>query len=215
MASVPFQYSCSSTAGFTMDPNAHLGYGFVTSLGFLASSGSLARDLQVSVPFNASAPVFADLQYKAPTATTPVGAAGVVGALDKFSWSGGVGDPITLEFYVSQGNATLMKSLQQSATTTTKISAVAWWMANYDPQAKLWFEQAYPQRGPVSGVANGTLSVDLAGVKIGSISVYKVLLSVAPAANMQYALQFANTSTQKVVKTWGLVVGTLAGASLS
>jgi hypothetical protein len=211
MASVPYQYSCTVAAGFVMDPNAHQRYGFVTSLGMLGPSGSLARDQQVSVPFNSSAPTFADLQYKAGTSKTPMGSASVVGVIEKFSWNGGVGDPITLDFYVSQQNATKIKTSQQQVLTTTKISSLAWWIADYDQQVKQWFEQAFPQRGSISGIIKGGLNVDLAGMKTGgSVMVYKVSLTVAPAANMQYALQFANSSTQKVAKTWGLVVGTLA-----
>jgi hypothetical protein len=68
------------------------------------------------------------------------------------------------------------------------------------------------------GGANPELNVDLTPVaaKDGiDVMVYKISLSVVPGANLTYQLVFSNSSRQKAVKAWGLVVGTLASARLS
>jgi hypothetical protein len=39
------------------------------------------------------------------------------------------------------------------------------------------------------------------------VYVYKVSVQIAPAGNQAYVLAFANSSTQPVAKTWGLVTG--------
>jgi hypothetical protein len=145
-----------------------------------------------------------------------VGSAKVVGVMEKFSWNGGVGDAITLSFYVSRTTATQIKSLQQTSTNNTRISSLAWWIADYDPQAKMWFEQAYPLSGSISGILQGAgapaLNVDLSpgSAQASAMQIYKVALTVGPAANLSYSLQFANTLNAKVIKSWGLVVGTMA-----
>jgi hypothetical protein len=44
--------------------------------------------------------------------------------------------------------------------------------------------------------------------------VYNVHFEVVPAANAQHVLHFANSDQKKVVKSWGLVVGTMAKTSV-
>ena len=144
----------------------------------------------------------------------------VVGVLEKFSWSGGAGDLLKLEFYVSQENATQIKALQQAALKTTHVRGLNWWIEDYDQETKAWFEQAYPA-SPLNGIIAGKdhpqLDVDLNPVVVKDgidVNVFKVVIAVSPSANQQYALHFANSSAKKVVKTWGLQVGTLAPGAL-
>jgi hypothetical protein len=69
-----------------MDPNTHARVGWVTALdGFGLPSGGLAKDLQVSNPMTA-------------TGAKPQ-VMSVIGVLGKFTWAGGVGDPLKLDFY--------------------------------------------------------------------------------------------------------------------
>jgi hypothetical protein len=82
----------------------------------------------------------------------------------------------------------------------------------------VWYERAYPLEphtitGIIKGKDNLEFNVDLTGASVKDgidVMVYKVSMSVAPAANQQCSLHFANTSTMPVVKAWGLVVGQLA-----
>jgi hypothetical protein len=205
MASIPFEFSCNMEAGFVMDPNQHGRLGYVTSLFGFGLEAPFATDLQVSVPFNTGAkPAFTGLQYKS---GSPVGSAKVVGVIETFKWDGGVGDMISLDFYVSQQNAVAIKSSQQHTLTTRAINSLAWWIVDYDQQAKIWFEQAYPVGGSVTGLVagqGGNLMLNVGLVPV-TAKIDKVSLAVEPGANRAYELQFAESSKIKVVKPWGLV----------
>jgi len=220
MATVPFRFECDKEAGFVPDPNAHRRFGYVLALNGFGLPKPLATDLQVTVPFNSGeAPRFS--AYIAPADDQPLGTAEVVGVIETFEWNGGVGDPIKLDFYVSQENAMQSKALQQMALKTTAIKALAWWIADYDQEAMRWYEAAYPLGTGITGMITGKespeLNVDLSPVAVKDgidVNAYKVSLQVVPAANKQYSLHFANSAQGKVVKSWGLVVGTLATSAL-
>jgi hypothetical protein len=220
MASVQYEYDCVKGAGFMMDPNQHKRVGYVTSLsGF--GQAKFSADLTVAVPFNSGAkPTFSGIQF-VPGGSSSLATASVVGVIEKFSWNGGVGDAIKIDFWVSQKNALQIKTMQQSALKTTSISALAWWIVNYDQERKVWYEQSYPLAGSVAGVvaggSNPSLNVDLTPAPVADgidVYVYKVSLSVAPGANGSYTLHFANSVGAKQIKSWGLVVGTLAQGAL-
>lgn len=225
MATVPFEFECDKESGFVMDPNANKRFGYVTSLDGFGLATPLASDLQVHIPFNTGIdPIYKGLKYTKPAPGKPVGVAKVVGVIEKFSWEGGVGSPIKIEFFVSQENATQVKALQQLALKHTKIQSLAWWIANYDQEAKLWYEQAYPltDKGDITGIITGKdnpeLDVNLEPVVVKDgidVNVYKVTIGVVPAANLQYTLHFANTEKMKVIKSWGLVVGTMAAQAMT
>lgn len=210
-----FEYKCNPAAGFVMDPNQHLPFGYVVALNGFGLAATLPKDLQVHLPFNASAaPNFKALTYTGPSSTAPMGVAKVVGVIESFSWEGGTADPIKLEFYVSQENAMQIASLQHLALKTTLVSALGWWLADYDQEDKKWFEQAYPVTvtGAITGHINKRkdpdLKVDLHPVKVRDnidVNVYKVTLAVVPAGNAKYKLNFASSYQQKVIKSWGIL----------
>lgn len=216
MASIPFSYDCSKDAGFMPDPNEHKLVGYVTALKIGATGP--AKDLQVHVPTGAAPVGFKGLDYAAPAAANKsIGEAKVVGVIEKFEWNGGVGDPLKIEFWVSQENATQIKAAQQSTLSTTKIDSLGWWVIGFDQETKMWYEKSYPIENAVSGIIAGKdnpeLNVDLTPVpaKDGiDVNVYKIAIGIAPAANKQYTLHFANSQQTKVAKPWGLVIGKLA-----
>lgn len=226
MASVPFEFNCVRGAGFVMDPNQHKRVGYVLALDGFGSTNptGLSPDLQVNVPYNSPGPAYGyhGLPIDKSNGATGIGTAHVVGVIEKFTWAGAVGDSINIEFWCSQENATHIKSLQQLTLKNTGIKQLSWWIANYDQETKLWFEESYPKTpaaitGTIAGGDNPELNVDLAGapVKDGvDVMVYKVAISVVPAANQAYALAFANSENKPTVKAWGLVVGSLAADSL-
>ncbi len=198
MASVSFDYECELEDGFIMDPNVHRRVGYVTALNGFGLKRTLTPDLQVSLPFyrgadKSAAPTYKQLTYTAPTPTSPIGIATVVGVIKTFGWPGGVGDPITLEFYVSQENAAQIKTLQQLTLATTLVSTLSWWIADYDQECKKWFEQAYPLgAGTITGHINGRddpeLDVDLTPTKVKSgidVNAYKVRLVLVPRGRRQ------------------------------
>jgi hypothetical protein len=83
MATIPFSYECSKDAGFVMDPNEQKRFGYITGLkGF---NKAFAKDLKVSVPYNASAvPSFKGGGFAPtmPSTTAPAGEATVVGVIE-------------------------------------------------------------------------------------------------------------------------------------
>ena len=46
------------------------------------------------------------------------------------------------------------------------------------------------------------------------VNVYNLHIELVPAANKTHTLHFANSADKKVVKNWGLVVGTLANTAV-
>jgi hypothetical protein len=219
MASVPYEFDCDKEFGFLPDPNEHKRVGYITSLAGFNAAGSFKPDLQVFIPWNGTGaqPSYPDLKFIQPPSASLLGKAAVVGVIEKFSWPGGAGNPITIDLWVSQENATQLKATQQSTLTTTTVKALQWWIADYDQEKKLWFEQSYPLNptsisGQIGGKDNPELNVDLTGApaKDGiDVLVYKVSISIVPAANLQYALHFADSSNTPVVKAWGLTIGGL------
>jgi hypothetical protein len=218
MATVPFDYDCAMENGFIMDPNEHKRFGYVTSLNGFGLPEALEKDLKVHLPFNTGAtPNYGALTLVGASGTAPLDSAQVVGVLERFSWAGGVGDPIKLEFYVSQENAMHIMTLQQRALKTTDVKSLDWWIADYDQELKQWFEQAHPIStdegitGHINGKDDPELEVNLTPVQVKygvDVNVYKVTLGVVPAGKLKYKLHFASSHQKKVVRSWGVLIGT-------
>lgn len=220
-----FNYPCNWKAGFVMDPLKKQRFGYVTGLKGFGLGEALAKDLTVYTPFNTgNAPTYTGLTYTAPTADAPTGTANVVGVIDHLLWNGGVGDPISLSFYASQENAAQIKALQQLTLKTTAIKSLGWWIADFDEETKEWFEQANPKApDPVSGELNAPGGNDIRlhvandPEKVApniDVNVYNVRIEIVPAGNALHCLHFASSSRKKVIKSWGLVIGTMAKAAV-
>jgi hypothetical protein len=216
MASVPFVYECDRESGFVLDPNSHKRVGYITKLDGFGLTQPATPDLTVSIPYSGQSK-YSGITFTPPHADNPFQTASVVGVLENFSWAGGAGDAINFDFWCSQENATALKALQQLALKTTTLKELGWWIINYDQETKQWFEQSYPasQTAAISVLIPGkddpALNIDLNPVPVKDgidVNVYKVSVSVVPAANQQYSLHFADSAVKPVVKSWGLVVGT-------
>jgi hypothetical protein len=219
MATVPFEFECDRAAGFVMDPNEHKCVGYVTRLGGFGLTSSLAADLKVSLPFSGSIPTYTGLQPAHVAGPVPAMTANVVGVMEKFTWSGGVGDPFEIDFWCSQENAFQIKALQQTTLKSTIVDPLGWWIGDYDQEAKMWYEKSFPLgtsgivAGTIANKENPELNVDLKGTfaKDGiDVLVYKISMKVVPGANKEYAIRMANSSAKPVSKQWGLVIGTLS-----
>lgn len=222
-----FDYPCNWRAGFVMDPTKKQRFGYVTALEGFGLSAALPLDIQVYSPFNTgAAPTYTGMgsNYVAPTPDAPTSSAKVVGVIENFSWAGGVGDPICISMYVSQESASQIKALQQLTLKTTTIKQLGWWIADFDEEVKKWYEQAFPKApDKVSGQLNAPSKTDIRLAvatdpeKVApniDVNVYNVYMEVIPAANALHTLHFANSDQKKVVKSWGLVVGTMAKQSV-
>lgn len=226
MTSVAHNYDCNKDEGFIMDPNVHKRVGYITKLTGFNNKTPIAADLTVSVPFQGQ-PKYTGIKLTPPAAVPTVGiqlngslsqVTQVVGVIEKMEYDGSVGGKLVFDFWVSQENSTTIKAMQQTTLLTTKVDELGWWLCDYDQETKIWFEQAYPCsqqeiKGLITGKDNPELDVDLTPVPVKDgidVFVYKVHMAVVPAANMAYALMFANSSNKPVAKAWGLQVGNLS-----
>jgi hypothetical protein len=208
-ASTAYSFECNPASGIKPDPNEHKRVGYITAFQGLGLP-SLRADIKVASPY-LGLPAYGGKSLS--TGNT----AEVVGVIEKFEWSGGQGDAIQLDFYVSQQNAVQIKTAMQKALTSAKVDQLGWWIADYDQSAKKWYEQAYPASSRtitaiIAGKNNPDLNVNLTPVAVKNVTLYKVSMKVAPAANMQYRMFLANSSTTSVAKPWGLIVGKGPGA---
>lgn len=222
-----FDLSCDWRSGFVMNPIQKQRIGYLVDLNGLGLGAPLAADLKLLCPFNTGAsgkPVYPKLKFNNPTPTAPVPSVQVVGVLDHFSWSGGVGDPLSICCYISAENGMQLKALQQLTLKTTSISSLGWWIADFDEETKQWYEEAYPLApqlitGQVNAPSKGDIRLHVGAEpeKVApniDINVYSLQIEVVPAANQQATFHFANSQTKKVVKSWGLVVGTQAKTAI-
>ena len=213
-----FDLPCNWKAGFVMDPTKKQRFGYLTSFDGIGLTAPLAKDITVFTPWNTGA---------APTYTGVVpteGSVPCVGVIEHFSWNGGVGDPISISAYISSENANLLKALQQMTLKTTTIKSLGWWIANFDEETKKWFEEAHPL-APVDitaqvnapGKNDIRLHIGTDAEKVApniDVNVYNLHIELVPAANKTHTLHFAISADKKVVKNWGIVVGTLANTAV-
>jgi hypothetical protein len=224
MDATPFVYDCNVEAGFAMDPNEHPRVGYVVALDGFGLTEAMKADLQVYVPYNNTEQTFTNLTLEGSKfegaaggskAGTGPKTAKVVGVIDNFEWNGGACDPIQLEFCVSQQNANAIHSLLQSALKNTMVKSLSWWIADYDPEVKAWFEEAFVLgTGAITGHVNNrkkpALGVEMEPVKVKEgigVKVFKVTLDVVPAGEKKYQLHFATSHMQKVARIWGALIG--------
>jgi hypothetical protein len=226
MATVSYTYECDKSYAIINNPNEHKRFGYVTWFDGCGLAVPLKTDITCFVPFNnpgigtsIQLPKFKPGDPKATQGTNAT--VQVVGPIEHFEWDGGVGGLIKCDFYMSQENAVQLKAVQQAVLKTTTVNGFGFWVGDYDQEQKLWYEQAFPIGKAISGIVgpkdNPELNVDLTPIPAADgidVFIYKVSISIAPAANLQYALQFANSSSTPTVKQWGLVVGTLAAAQM-
>ncbi len=216
-ASIAVSLDCDRASGFLPDPNQHKRVGYITSLDGFGLHSALTSDLKVVLPLSTSAPItYAPLKTATGLAQGGVLTAKVVGVISNLTWDGSVAGPLRITFYMSQENAAQLKASQQSTLKNAAVKSLGFWILDYDQERKVWFEALHPMTpaqlsGQVSQSAS--LNVDLTPVaaKDGiDVNVYRVDLTVVPAANQAATLLLANSSTKPMVKSWGLTVGTLA-----
>jgi len=223
MATVPYTFACDKSYAIINNPNEHKRFGYVTWFDGCGLAAPLARDITCYVPYNNPDAKPSGLkEFKAGDGKSKTGTNAtiqVVGPIEQLDWDGGVGGVIKCDFYMSQENAVQLKAVQQAVLKTTTVNGFGFWVGDYDQEQKLWYEQSFPLPAPstITGIVgpkdNPELNVDLTPVPAADgidVFIYKVSIAIAPAANQQYALQFANSSSTPTVKQWGLVVGTLA-----
>jgi hypothetical protein len=188
--------------GFVIDPNEHARVGYITDFNGLGLSVPLARDLRVNLPFKPTYPQFGNMQV----VNGPPFPANVVGVIENFTWSGGVSDPIRIDFYVSQENAFLLRA--SGSGLKKNVQSIGWWIGAYDPYTLRWFEEAKPWSSPTLEATIQAISIDLTPVAIKNgidINVYRVSIEIVPQAHRVSTLWFDLSSVKTPsIKTWGL-----------
>jgi hypothetical protein len=214
MATAPFNFSCNTQEAF--DPVSipdPLLYGYVTALSLdLSQPSTFKTDLTVNVP--ADWPIeLTELTELIELTDTGKAAMNVVGVMASFSWAGGAADPLHIQMSVSQETAAQLKTLQQAALETIRVSALDYVIVDYDQETNQWYAQAAPGGQSLSGVVAGNdnsgLSVGVALGQVNGIDLNACSIQIAPPANQAYTLIFAGTPTERVAKDWGAVIGSM------
>ncbi len=212
--------SCNWRSGFIMNPQVKERVGYLVNFEGLDLSGYLKQDIEVFSPFNNSETAYGGITVD--TSEQPYKAT-VAGVIDSYSFGGGVGDPICIGCYISSENANQLKAKQKSTLTTTKITKLQYWIFNYDPESKVWFESAYPKEPEeLNGQLNAqgaevVFHVSGEGTKLNpnhDLEVFHVYFEIIPAANATFYLNFAESASTSYVKGWGLKVGTTSEGAM-
>jgi len=213
-------YTCDWKSGFILDPTKKQRVGYLTDFGGLGMEKPLEKDVIVYTPYQASAnepSLYAGVTIAEKKAT-------VVGVIDSFSFGGGVGDPICISAYISAQNATMLSAKMETTLTTTRVTALGWWICNFDAENKCWFQEAYPKSATtITGQLNAPggkdvrLAVSQEATKIApniDVNVYNVYIEVIPAANETYDFHFAESAKTNFARNWGLKIGTNAAQAM-
>jgi hypothetical protein len=210
VATAPFEYACNVAGAFETEPPQGL-IGYLTAFYGFGLPAPLKADLTVTQPVTEGTAI----EHPAPGKAIPV-----VGVLDSFYWGGEPGDPLQFVFHVSHENANQLWSVLQAPLTNNTVRTLGWWIGDYDQEIKVWYDKSSPMSpsaisGTIQGGDNPNLNVDLTGTAVkGGALVYKATIQVAPAANQQYTLHFANSASTPIAKAWGLQVGPLAATDI-
>jgi hypothetical protein len=203
-------FPCDWKAGFVPDPVKKERVGYVTDFNGVGLAAALAKDLTVHAPFAGLTPTYTPL-------TESGGTVHVVGVIESVSWGGGVGDPFIVSCYMSQENAHLLKTLKSATLKTTSVASFGFWIGDYDPESKKWFEAFHPLApakvvGQINTVGRNDVRLHVSdeAVKVSpssEVGVYNVYFEVVPAANQTATFHVATSPTMKSVLPWGFAVG--------
>jgi hypothetical protein len=181
----------------------------------------LKQDVEVFTPYAANEATYAEIGSLWDKSTGKMKCTGVIESL---TWEGGVGDPICISAYISAENAQMIQAKQKGALTTTKVTKLAWWLANFDEENKAWFEESYPlEPATVTGQLNAPGGKDVRLVVASEptkvhpsvdVNVYSLYFEVVPAANTTATMNFATSVKTKFVKNWGLKIGLNAATAM-
>jgi hypothetical protein len=212
---VSYDWVCNPGYGLLGNPATPMRFGYLTDFNGLGLSAPLAQDLTV-YPAYPAAPTYPRLNLHVSTGA-PAGSrkvANVVGVISGVAWAGGALGAWSFSVFMSQSNAMALKA-KQGVFKTTGISALGFWLADFDAATKQTFEQLYPYSpvlpvGVLGGSGGSSLSVSTTPVAlIDGIDVgfYNVTFAVTPVANSITQFMIANTSSMKTTATWGITIG--------
>jgi hypothetical protein len=214
-APVAVNLPCDWKSVFAATPNVKSRVGFLTSFDGLGLSAPLASDLAVFNPWTGTLPP------SSPPAPHP-GKANVVGLIENISWNGGVGDAITISCYMSSKNADLLKAPLKAGFQTMAIKLFAFWVAGYDNDRKVWFEQFYPvapnqPAAMLNAPSKNDIRLHIADAPVmaaPNVMVVNVYFELVPAAQQTATFTMASAFSKNVTLPWGSKTGTLTSTTV-
>jgi len=199
---------CDWKAGFVMNSLRKQRVGYLTKFTADAKGiADLAADIEVWCPFTGT-PQYDGVKIENERST-------VVGIIESLDYAGGVGDPYCFNLYISGANSTKLNTALQNTLDKTGISAIDFWLGNYDEEAKQWYDECHPAKsGEMKGMFNAEgnavkCNVAAEGVKVQQnidVKVYAWYFEIVPAANVLTDISFAVGLGKKSVRHWGLKV---------
>jgi hypothetical protein len=224
--------SCDWKSGFVMNPTSKQRCGYLLAFDGLGLNQVPDKTndqfkIRVFTPYNAADKEYSQVEVEDVDGQKLVNC---IGILERFSFGGGVGDPICISAYVSSEFANQLKAKQKASLETTLIKKLGWWVVNYDVDDKSWFEEAFPkgatgaEGGTVGGQLNAgggsevRLSIAEEPTMIASnldVQVFNIYFEIVPGSDQTYALAFRQGKTKAFVKGWGLQVGSVAKAKMA
>jgi hypothetical protein len=194
LSAVSIVYSLNVVNGFNFNSGNHQSVGYVTSM-TLGGTLTLNADFPVSLP------------------TAPAQTQNVVAVLSSESWGGGTGDALSFDMLVSTTNRNAIQQFLQTTATNLAVN-FNFQIYSYDPVAQTWFEAFYPEPTQLPGgifMKSGNSVVATIASSPSSPPAspenWAFTVSLLPSAGVQYQLHYATSSTQSIVKPWGISLG--------
>lgn len=134
-----------------------------------------------------------------------------IGLIESFRYEGGETDPIRIRSFVSKGSAADIRAKLARPLTKTGLK-LSWYIVDFDPESKSWFEAAFIKRGKEAQAnvdsTGGELQifVDNDATAVSDtldIGVYAFEVQVVPADGKKAVLEFATGPRRRLVKAWG------------
>ena len=229
-----FSFNCNWREGFVPDPTRQSKYGYLMAFnacGIHASEEKHWVQTWCNFPKSDSylhpkvASGFDGDLGKLQTGDDGISNIYTVGVIESLSWAGSTADPICVSAYITSELAMEIKAAQKTSFNHTRVDQLSWWLFDYDPEKKDWFENAYPNgdvekkvsgeiRGQVNKNGNDVVfNIASDGVKIHpnlESMVYNIYFETVPGTDELYTLGFNLGKEKKYIKPWGVQIGKTA-----
>lgn len=192
-------FECDTAYALNIVPSEKARVGYLMAFSGLGGL-NLKADIELFNPFNSkSGEVLKGTKVKC------------VGIVEKFAFKGHAKDPIRLALYLSTANAAALRGKMTSGVKSTKVK-FSFALADYDLDAKEWFEAAIVQGNAKAAAAIDTMDgvlqlfCDAEARRLDpnfDIVFCRMVFQAAPEPKQKTNLRFATGAKQKVVFSWG------------
>lgn len=186
-------FTCSVTQGFNFEKDSQEIVGFLQSLKI--GDTAMPADIAVTDPMN------------------PKNTMKVVGVMSGIHWNGGYAEPVTFAGQVSVDNKNKLATLQHKSMANTEV-VFRFAVYDFDPKTKTYFKAFHSNDVDLKGLVlkqGGELAMNIAmdqSSEVVSPKNHTLQLGVMPQ-DTAMEIHLAFSSTDKLVKPWGVAVGAL------